>query len=204
MRTASVWLAIIVALLWITTPMFAQHEEHAQAGAPAAGVSPELVSTCVDSQRETLAVIDAANGRLETARQTNSAAEIRAALADLQRALLEARTALTRCTELQHALAAAPAAAAPAAAAPAAPPSSSAPRSTSAPPSAAPSAPANHMVMVQTAFDPAKLSCSPKIDPKTAAKTTYEGKTYYFCSTKDRDEFLTDPKMSLSMMPPKQ
>ena len=60
------------------------------------------------------------------------------------------------------------------------------------------------MVMVQTALDPAKLSCSPKIDPTTAAKTTYQGKTYYFCSVKDRDEFLTDPAMSLSMMPPKQ
>jgi len=60
------------------------------------------------------------------------------------------------------------------------------------------------MVMVQTSLDPSKLSCSPTIDPKTAAKTTYQGKTYYFCSVKDRDEFLRDPAMSLSMMPPKQ
>ena len=60
------------------------------------------------------------------------------------------------------------------------------------------------MVMVQTALDPAKLSCSPTIDPKEAPKTTYQGKTYYFCSVKERDEFLTDPAMSLSMMPPKQ
>ena len=59
-------------------------------------------------------------------------------------------------------------------------------------------------VMVQTAFDPAKLSCSPKIDPKTAASATYEGKTYYFCTAKERDQFLTNPAMSLAMMPPKQ
>jgi YHS domain-containing protein len=58
------------------------------------------------------------------------------------------------------------------------------------------------MVMVQTALDPAKLSCSPKIDPKRAPKTRYQGKTYYFCSAKERDEFLTDPAMSLSMRPP--
>jgi YHS domain-containing protein len=58
------------------------------------------------------------------------------------------------------------------------------------------------MVMVQTALDPSKLSCSPNIDPKTAAKTTYQGKTYYFCSVKDRDEFLANPAMSLSMRPP--
>jgi YHS domain-containing protein len=60
------------------------------------------------------------------------------------------------------------------------------------------------MVMVQTALDPAKLSCSPRIDPKEAPKTTYQGETYYFCSMKERDEFLTDPAMSLSMMPPKR
>jgi YHS domain-containing protein len=60
------------------------------------------------------------------------------------------------------------------------------------------------MVMVQTALDPAKLSCSPKIDPKEAPKTTYRGTTYYFCSAKERDEFLTNPAMSLSMMPPKR
>jgi len=59
------------------------------------------------------------------------------------------------------------------------------------------------MVMVQTALDPAKLSCSPTIDSKDVPKATYQGKTYYFCSVKERDEFLTDPAMSLSMMPPK-
>lgn len=60
------------------------------------------------------------------------------------------------------------------------------------------------MVMVQTAYDPAKLTCAAGFDPRTAATATHEGKTYYFCSPADRDRFLTDPKMSLSMMPPKQ
>ena len=60
------------------------------------------------------------------------------------------------------------------------------------------------MVMVQTALDPRRLSCAQTIDPKTAPSTTYEGTVYYFCSEQDRDEFLKDPKMSLSMMPPKQ
>jgi YHS domain-containing protein len=59
------------------------------------------------------------------------------------------------------------------------------------------------MVMVQTAYDPAKLTCAAGFDPRRAARTNYEGKTYYFCSVEDRDKFLTDPKMSLSMMPPK-
>ena len=60
------------------------------------------------------------------------------------------------------------------------------------------------MVMVQTAYDPAKLTCPTGFNPRTAASTVYEGKRYYFCSAADRDRFLTDPKMSLSMMPPKQ
>jgi YHS domain-containing protein len=60
------------------------------------------------------------------------------------------------------------------------------------------------MVMVQTAFDPSKLTCASPVNLETASKTTYEGKTYYFCSAADRDKFLADPKMSLSMMPPKQ
>jgi YHS domain-containing protein len=59
------------------------------------------------------------------------------------------------------------------------------------------------MIMVQTALDPSKLSCSPQFDPSTAPSTSYEGKTYYFCSEADRDEFLKDPRMSLGMMPPK-
>jgi YHS domain-containing protein len=63
---------------------------------------------------------------------------------------------------------------------------------------------ADGMVVVQTAFDPSKLSCPASVDKNTAASTIYEGKTYYFCSAADRDRFLTDPKMSLSMMPPKQ
>ena len=60
------------------------------------------------------------------------------------------------------------------------------------------------MIMVQTAFDPSKLSCSLQIDPRTAPSTSYEGKTYYFCSEADRIEFLKNPQMSLEMLPPKQ
>ena len=69
---------------------------------------------------------------------------------------------------------------------------------------AAPAADGRTMAMVQTAFDPAKLSCAAVFDPAAAPATTFEGKTYYFCSAADRDTFLLDPKMSLSMMPPRQ
>ena len=60
------------------------------------------------------------------------------------------------------------------------------------------------MVMVQTSLDPARLMCPAGFDPARAPSATYEGKLYYFCSIEDRDKFLTDPKMSLSMMPPRQ
>ncbi len=193
MRTARVRIVVLAGVLGATTPVLAQHDAHQTAGAPPSGVSPALVSTCVDSQRQTLAVIDMADRRLEAARQSNSASEMRAVLADLQRGLLEARMALGRCTELQQAFAAA-----------SAQPSLAITPVASAPPPGAAQQPAGHtMVMVQSALDPAKLSCSPKIDRKETAKTTYQGKTYYFCSVKERDDFLTDPAMSLSMMPPK-
>ena len=60
------------------------------------------------------------------------------------------------------------------------------------------------MAMVQTALDPSTLTCAVPVDRDTAAKATFEGKTYYFCTPADRDTFLIDPKMSLSMMPPKK
>ncbi len=46
-------------------------------------------------------------------------------------------------------------------------------------------------------MDPA---CS-KADTKTAPKATYQQKVYYFCSTKDRDEFLRDPAAYLKKRP---
>lgn len=181
-------------------------------------VDTALVAACVQSQQQVMAAADAANRRMEIARQTNQPAAMRAAMDDLQGVLSTMRAQLAPCAQLQT-VAAPPADAsvghvmpAPAASAPAATAPPSAPRAPAAaraggpaqsPPAAAPAGSAAH-VMVQAALDAAKLSCSPKIDPKSAAKTTYQGKTYYFCSTKDRDEFLKNPATSLAMMPPKQ
>ncbi|HVZ23801.1 MAG TPA: hypothetical protein VG871_22160 [Vicinamibacterales bacterium] len=62
----------------------------------------------------------------------------------------------------------------------------------------------SRMVMVQTALDPAKLTCDAPAPPGGRAHAEYRGTTYYFCSARDRDAFLQDPAMSLSMMPPRQ
>ena len=35
--------------------------------------------------------------------------------------------------------------------------------------------------------------CTMKVDPKTAEKTVYKGKTYYFCSKEDKAEFDKSP-----------
>lgn len=35
--------------------------------------------------------------------------------------------------------------------------------------------------------------CGMKVDPKTAPSSTYQGKTYYFCSPEEKTEFDKDP-----------
>jgi hypothetical protein len=55
---------------------------------------------CMEAQRRSLGLLEAIDRRVETARQSNSPTEMRAAVADLQRGLLEIRTELSRCTAL--------------------------------------------------------------------------------------------------------
>ena len=68
-----------------------------------APASPDLVTACVQSQQQVMLAVDAANRRLELARQTNQAAAMRAAMDDLQSVLSAMRTALTPCATLQAA-----------------------------------------------------------------------------------------------------
>lgn len=189
-RTFVVFAALAAAP---ATSMAAQHE--GMPGMPQAGqgVNPQLVAACVQSQQQVMAAADAASRRLEVARQTNQPAALRAAMDDLQTALSSMRTQLAPCATLQ------------AVAAPAAHDMANMPGMANTPASAAPAAAkpaAPTMVMVMTAVDPVKLKCSTKVEPTAAPKTTYKGKTYFFCSEKERAEFLTNPDMSLSMRPP--
>jgi YHS domain-containing protein len=57
------------------------------------------------------------------------------------------------------------------------------------------------MIMVMVVTDPARLACPMRVDVTMASKTIYQGTTYYFCSDKDRDDFLKDPAMNVAMMP---
>jgi YHS domain-containing protein len=37
------------------------------------------------------------------------------------------------------------------------------------------------------------LKCRNQVDPKTASRMLYQGRTFYFCTESDRAEFAKDP-----------
>ncbi len=82
----------------------AQHQGHQMPGQPTMPAAPpdaRLVSACVQSQQQAAAIADRVSQRLEAARQTNSPADMRAAMDDLQAALAQMRTSLRACDPLQ-------------------------------------------------------------------------------------------------------
>jgi YHS domain-containing protein len=150
----------------------AQHAGHQMSQQPPpAQPSAEVVAACVEAQQHISALADRANARLEAARQSNNPQELRAAVADLQIALVEIRDRAAACGPLQVA-------------GPAADPHAGHAMGAATAPAATPTpAPAE-------AIDPV---CSMKVDPKVAPRADHQGKTYYFCSESDRQLFLKDP-----------
>lgn len=70
----------------------------------AAGTPPAaLVAACVEAQQQVAGLAAQANRRLEDARQTNNLVQMRAALADLQAALVEIQTRAEQCSPLHAA-----------------------------------------------------------------------------------------------------
>lgn len=211
--------AFAAGLTWMAAPAMAQHEGHqvpAQqaANAPAA----ELVAACVAAQRHVSSLADGVNRRLEDARQSNSPQQIRAALADVQAALVEIRTRAAACSPLQaasqpadphtgHTMPGAPA-----------PQSVKEPGATAAPttPAPKPAKPADPHAG-HTMPSPAKSGqpppkpapeskaeketidpvCGKTVDPGKALSTNYRGKTYHFCSAEDRLKFIRNPETHL-------
>lgn len=83
-------ISITVALLLTTqTP----HHGHGQEAPDA--------TACIQAQPAVAKILDAAEARLEAARQANSAADLRAAVADFQSALRDVRRQLEPCAALQ-------------------------------------------------------------------------------------------------------
>ncbi len=87
----TVWM--LAATLSLAARVGAQ--EHVMPGmAPAIDQAP-----CAQGARESLPVIERARTRIETARQTNSPSELRAAIDDLQAVLSQVRAQLTPCAQ---------------------------------------------------------------------------------------------------------
>ena len=96
--------ACAVSVAWTAERALARHDGYQTAPQQATGAPlAELVAACAAAQRQVVSLADAINRRLEEARQSNSPQQIRAALADVQAALVEIRTRAAACSPLQTA-----------------------------------------------------------------------------------------------------
>jgi YHS domain-containing protein len=175
---------------------------------------------CPARAKESLRIVEAANRRLEEARQANSPRQMRSAVDDFQAALAEIKTQLSLCVSpaagvgsgmqgMDHSgmkemdrMAAPPKSPAPATKTVETDHSRmdhskmSAPGTTAPPERAEPAPPTSQekeasQVPLQTITkDPV---CGMEVGPRATQKATYQGKTYYFCSRADREKFLSDP-----------
>lgn len=91
-----------VVTLAATAILSAQHTGHQMPGQPppAQAASAETVAACIAAQQQSSRIADQAQARIEAARQTNSPAEMRAALDDLHAALGRIRGTLAVCDAL--------------------------------------------------------------------------------------------------------
>ena len=153
-----------LALLLLAHPGTAQTPQHQHDPQ----VRPEAPApNCLDRVRQASVALDRAAQQIESGRQLNDPAALRASTDNLQLTIAEARQQLQQC------FVSAGAASAPA------PPATGHEHHAETPAAA-----------VKEAIDPV---CQMKVDPKTAPTATYQGQTYYFCSTRDRDIFLKNP-----------
>ncbi|MGH9367130.1 MAG: YHS domain-containing protein, partial [Thermoanaerobaculia bacterium] len=171
----------------------AQHAGHSGAPPEAEG------GTCAEHARQSLQIIDRINRRLEEARQSNNPARMRAAMDDLQAALGELKTHQSLSIGATASKEAPPEWTTPGSGqgAPAmdhskmghemgAPAKGAAPPPKTATPHDSTKAPAPQGKLV----DPV---CGMSVEPKPELQVSYGGKTYYFCSTEDKEKFLREP-----------
>jgi YHS domain-containing protein len=204
MRSHNLQLAVALAAMFVPRAATAQHEAHQGSASQA---SAEMMQ-CAQVQPVVDSVITGAMTRLESARQSNSPANMRAAVDQLGAALRDIRAQLAPCSAAAadsspgHAMPGmqpspgAPASGAPMdhskmpmGSAPAGKPGASA--------GAKPAAPMDHSKMPMGSDAQPGKAMDPvtglMVDPATAPKTTYHGQTYYFSSEQARKEFLENP-----------
>lgn len=156
-------LALWLALASITLD---QHQHPPASGTP----QPKADATmCVQAQPAVTRTLEAANARLEAARQSNSAVDMRAAVDDMQAVLRDLRRQLEPCAALQ-------------------PQPAGDPHAGHTMPQVAPLPPGK--TAAAEAIDPV---CGMKVDPATAPKAAHQGHTYYFCSEQDKSAFVKEP-----------
>ena len=202
-------LAIAFTSAFVPGVAMAQHEAH-QAAAPQASAEE---SQCTRVQPVVEKIITAGMTRLESARQSNSPAEMRAAVDQLEAAFRDIRAQLAPCSAAAaaadphagHTMPGMPQP--PGAPAPAAPmdhskmpmggtPATKPGAAAGAKP-AAPTTPMDHSKMSMGGERKPGKVMDPvnglMVDPATAPKTTHQGQTYYFSSEQTLKEFLQNP-----------
>jgi YHS domain-containing protein len=175
-------LALVVVATLTPGLAWAQHDAH-QAGAPR--VSSVELTQCVRVQPVIENIITAATARAEAARLSNSPTELRAAIDHVEAALRDIRAQLAPCVS----------------AAAATDPHAGHPLPSTTPSATTPSVPPPTGVVDPHAGHSPSQSGDKQmdpvnglmVDPATALKTTFQGRTYYFSSEHSRKEFLENP-----------
>jgi YHS domain-containing protein len=172
-------LGMAVAAAFIPALVLAQHDAYL----PTAPQAPSAELTqCLRVQPVIENIITAARSRADTARLSNSPAEMRAAVEQLDAALRDVRAQLDACSK---------------ASASTDPHAGHTMPETPARPAAEGPAGATDPHAGHSSMQPSDKQMDPvngqMVDPATAPKTTYQGQTYYFSSEESRKEFLANP-----------
>jgi len=217
MRTIFRYVPMLLVGLSGASAALAQHEGHQMPGQSAGQIQAD------QRVRASVAEIERLNLMIETARQANDPAKMRAVIDELQNSLAAIRTNLRAVSPASTSEQAPMAPGSPGAMDHShmnMPGMSPPPKSPSTPEAKSPGETKmdhSHMDMpgmssaprksetksgslskadaVQTAA-PAKTKdpvCGMEVDTKSAEKATYKGKTYSFCSKADKEKFLADP-----------
>lgn len=210
MRHQQIRFAVAFSAAFMPGAVAAQHDAHQPGAAPAAAE----MAQCARVQPVVDNIIVAATARLESARQSNSPSEMRAAADHLESALRDIRTQLAPCSttgtmeshaghQMPSTQPAPTAKPDPAAADPHAGHTMPAKPARAEKPASKPAADAPDKnphaghTMTEKTSKPAGQQMDPvnglMVDSATAPTTTYQGQTYYFSSEQSRKEFLANP-----------
>ena len=218
MSARSIGIAVILGVV-ASAPLRGAGPGEQQSAPPTTAAAE--VTTCAQAQMVVDQLLAAAMLRVDAARQTNAATDLRAAVDSVQSTLREVRAQLAPCAKamaeqpMDHSTmpmgtptAAKPMAPAKPLAAPmdhSKMPMATPPSAKPKPPVKPPASPMDHANMpmdhskMDLAQSPGTTSqavdpvCGLKVDPASAPKATYEGRAYSFCSERHQQLFQKDP-----------